>query len=855
MDNAELDELYDDFVSRLDSKTPAEVMRILRRYGASEDRLAQIQDRYEAEMASIKERSIAKEVVNSGRTTWYTGPREGDLYWPTIRRRLEEKGWSGPSIAALDSSSTQIMSRLDHPKTPEFRSRGLVVGHVQSGKTTSFTAVMAKAADRNYKFFIVLAGIHNSLRRQTQLRLEHELASQHPEDWFTLTTPDDDFLKPAANAVTYFAGPDRQKILCVVKKNGTVLTKLEKWLDDASEHLKTCATLIIDDEADQASVATPKINPLILQIMDKLPRSVYLAYTATPFANLLINPANTNDLYPRDFIISLPSPKPPYFGTEVLFGRDPIDADDSKQIDDGYDMIREIPEDEVHNVRPLSKADYEGFQPSITGQLRESILYFWLATAARRIRDIGNEHSTMLIHTSVRTEIHNSFKRPIESFTDRIEEQIRSQDQSLISELEMLWNREASTVPAREFNRTTIPFTKVLAALPQVLGDCRVILDNASSTDRLDYEGAPVTAIAVGGNTLSRGLTLEGLIVSYFVRAVSAYDTLLQMGRWFGYREGYEDLPRVWLTDELRDWFRHLATVEAEIRRDVENYMSDDLHPLNFAVRIRQHSALRVTAAAKMTDAVSATTAFGGRRIQTHFFEIGADNVRTNQAAFTDLVQEIIRSDIEIDHVKPADPYIWRGVDFTLVTKFLGRYSFHPDAYESNDNVLLGYIRKQVEKGTLKEWNVVLTNNRGAPSEYRVPNSDVVVGTAVRSRLKKSDVVDIKTLMSRKDAALDLADADTRIVGLDENGIRDLRSSKAPGVGLLVLYVIDKDSTPSEARAEKSREPLGAPDHLIGVGVVFPPVDGQDSTVEYVSADLSGVELEELDPDSVEASA
>ena len=251
-------------------------------------------------------------------------------------------------------------------------------------------------------------------------------------------------------------------------------------------------------------------------------------------------------------------------------------------------------------VRPLTRADVEGFEPIITDTLRRAVEYFWLVTAARRVRGTGNPHSTMLIHTSVNTAVHNSFKKPLERCCDR-------HGCSSLTVTRLL-ARAAEAVGAGDRTRAGRGLrrdarsrsTSCWHELPGVLDDCRVIMDNSSSEDRLDYENGPVVAIAVGGNTLSRGLTLEGLSVSYFVRAVSAYDTLLQMGRWFGFRNGYADLPRIWMTDELAEWFRHLATVETEMRRDIDIYMTEDETPLTFAVRLRTHPALRVTAAAKM---------------------------------------------------------------------------------------------------------------------------------------------------------------------------------------------------------------------------------------------------------------
>lgn len=286
----------------------------------------------------------------------------------------------------------------------------------------------------------------------------------------------------------------------------------------------------------------------------------------------MIDPS-AEDLYPKDFVVNLPKPNG-HFGTEVLFGRYALDGEDPEQVDDGYDMIRSIPEDDVACVRPETRADVDGFEPVITDSLQTAVEYFWLVTAARRVRRTGNPHSTMLIHTSVNTSVHNSFERPLKRLRDRA---VRSlTDTDLLARLRDLWDRETKQVSAEEFGETKVPFEELLPELADVLASCRIIMDNSSSEDRLDYENGPVVAIAVGGNTLSRGLTLEGLSVSYFVRSVSAYDTLLQMGRWFGFRNGYADLPRIWMTDELAEWFRHLATVETEMRRDIDVYMTED---------------------------------------------------------------------------------------------------------------------------------------------------------------------------------------------------------------------------------------------------------------------------------------
>jgi hypothetical protein len=667
-----------------------------------------------------------------------------------------------------------------------------------------------------------------------------------------LTDLNRDFV-PTANAASFFGGSNKAHVLCVVKKNATVLRKFAEWLNSASGYLQDCPALIVDDEADQATVATKTINPRIREILDCLPKAAYVGYTATPFANLLIDPS-ADDLYPKHFVVSLPKPEG-HFGTEVLFGRYALDGENPEDVDDGYDMIREVPDEDVEYVRPLKKADAAGFIPEITETLNDAIRYFWMVTAARRVRGTGNPHSTMLIHTSVKTAVHNSFRVPLERIRDRMKADLSNP--SVLRGLQDLWDAEMVKVSAEDFGEVKVEFRDLLLELPGVLDDCRIVMDNSSSEDRLDYENGSVVAIAVGGNTLSRGLTLEGLSVSYFVRAVSAYDTLLQMGRWFGYRDGYADLPRIWMTAELNDWFRHLATVETEMRRDIDTYMIEDKTPMSFAVRLRTHPALRVTQAAKMKDAVKAASAYGGQRVQTRYFRTDADWLEANQIAAKRLVSQAVQHAARREE-RPGDGrYIFRDVPYDLVVDFLRRYRFHEKSQECDAQMLVGYIEKRVRSaGSLRRWNVAIVGN---PMENEDKGFEFAPGVAVqrivRARLEtpESGFADIKTLMSRRDAAVDL-DGDAG--SLTEQEIKAERQRQLPDRGLLVLYPIDKVSSPPP-REKQRRLPIDADEHVIGVGLVFPQPYGEDSAIEWISADLSGVDvdadIEEVDFSPIDA--
>lgn len=842
--------IYEIFLKYADASTPHDAAKDLELLGVEKAVIRKVRERHEAETVRIRALDEPPSVWRDGRLTWYLGPdMQRDRNWPKLEAAMCRKGFGDANVAAVDASSTKIVALLDHPKQDRFRSRGLVVGFVQSGKTTNFTAVMAKAADRGYKLFIVLSGIHNTLRRQTQIRLANDLVHANPGDWHEVTTERRDFIPPG-NPKAFFAAKG-QHLLVVVKKNAVVLRKLRDWLGSAGEYLDKCPTLIIDDEADQSTVATAKINPLLFDVLDRFPKVGYVGYTATPFANLLINPADESDFYPRDFIVNLPQPDG-YQGTEVLFGRGLLPGDDPADLAGGSDMIRNVPDDEAADLKPRSRRDAATFQPVMTPSLRAAVEWFWLATAARRARGGGNPHSTMLIHTTIQTAAHEAFQAPLGELRSLVLRKLDTGDPQLLERLRSTWQTETMRVPAADFGEVTVPFDAVLGRLRQVVEDTTVVIDNSQSRSRLDYESGPVTAIAVGGNTLSRGLTLEGLVCSLFVRAVSAYDTLLQMGRWFGYRGRYEDLPRIWMTGELAEWFSDLATVEAEMRQDIDRYMNPGVTPMNFAVRLRAHPKLSITAKAKMTSAVLAHARYGGTLVESRFFPVsdsGRPWLEHNASAARSLVaaaaQHGTRQDVGDESA------LFTRVPHDEVVAFLGRYSFHERSSDAHSGRLIDYIGKRVAAGSLGRWSVgVIGNSQPSADTKRCDlGSGIDVRMVRRSRLDitgeggTAPVADIKTLSSRRDEALDLR-AD-QPGSMTRKELVALRTQQRPDEGLLLLYPIE----PVSDTGKKGRKPLGAPtdDVVIGVALVFPEPASKDSDVEYWSADLSKVEVEQED--------
>ncbi|MFE0458191.1 Z1 domain-containing protein [Kitasatospora sp. NPDC058965] len=841
------------FQARVDTALPHEVTQELRDLFVPDEVIEELLRRHDAETARI---AGLREPLALGRENalpWYTGPRPDDKNWPPFEGLLR-RSLGAEATSKIDEASTRVVAMLDHPATPTFRSRGLVVGHVQSGKTSNFTGVVCKAADRGYRMFIVLSGIHNSLRRQTQARLIRDVVNQNKPSWHQITSTEHDFVPPP-NAQSFLASKD-QTLLLVVKKNAFVLRKLRDWLEQAQEQLGNCPTLIIDDEADQATLATRRINPLIRDVITRLPKVCYVGYTATPFANLLTDPLDHEDFYPRDFILSLPRGAD-YQGPETLFGRHPLDGEDPAVVPGGLDMIRTIPDDELDDLRPKKQSAAAGFAPLITKSLRRAALWFWLSTAARHARGQQAKHSSMLVHAHSDTRVHDSYGAPLRELQEAVSAGLTDRDPVLIDEFRRLWEEESGRVSPTLFGNPVIGFDDLPEQLTNVVRTTKIVMDHYRSTDRLDYDSGPVNVIAVGGNTLSRGLTLEGLVVSFFVRSSNVYDTLLQMGRWFGYRPGYEDLPRIFMPEETRRWFMHLATVEEEMRREIDRYLTEHRTPLELAVRIRCHPKMRVTAPSKAGSAVRAAASYGEQLVESHYFPRLPDDLaskwhETNADAVAELL-DAAALEGRSDPAVPAGRALWREVPAARVVDFLGSYQFHPKSVEASSDLMREYIRRRNENGALATWNIGVVGSSVKKDSSAVPlPGGITVARVTRTQLKATahdDVADIKTLTGSRDEALDLVIPEDE-KSLNRTKLQDLRVRQQPERGLVLLYPIDaKSEVPvrtlnGEKTEVPGRAPLDAPGEVVwGAALIFPRPSGGDALVEYdyVAANLRQV--------------
>jgi len=574
--------------------------------------------------------------------------RQGWYYWPTLRDYLLGKGWNGDAVGSLDDETDRILRQLADPQSNAFDIRGLVLGYVQSGKTANFTALIAKAVDVGYRLIVVLSGTDNGLRRQTQIRLNRELvgyADNRPgsvplppagKQWhqFTNEEPGGDFDSGRANyASLQQPGPP---VLIVMKKNGSRLRRLHAWLEAAPPAVReSLPMLVIDDEADQASVDTrgdrvtappspddaiedPSIiNGLIRQLLLRFDRSAYVAYTATPFANILIphdnrhHPEFGGDLYPKDFFIALPK-REGYYGTEEFYGRLDLSTGEERA---GMEVVTLVPDED------LVALDQGAYPPGLAAAL----LDFVLAGAARRQRGQDGEPATMLVHTSSRIDDQSLLAGQVAENLREVRDAWRYDRASIEPTLRTRWESEFQPRTLAMDPARAVGFDAVAPHVGPFLEALRnkVREINSQAGDILDYAAEPgLKVVAVGGNRLSRGLTLEGLLVSYFVRRSPMYDTLLQMARWFGYRGGYADLTRIHTTEGLKTWFHDLATVEHQLREDLAVYERANLTPDQLGMKILAHPAMLVTSRIKQRHAgtIRVRQTYAGTLAQTFKF-------------------------------------------------------------------------------------------------------------------------------------------------------------------------------------------------------------------------------------------
>lgn len=867
----------------------------------------------------------------TGHEAWLGAALKKDWrYWPRYQDMLERK-MSSTAVDALNASTDRILGLLENPARPgAWDRRGLVVGHVQSGKTANYSGLICKAADAGYKIVIILAGLHNNLRSQTQIRLEEGFlgyetsatgdivkfigVGERGRDFeikpncATNRTNTGDFNTRIAKHLAI--SPEQRPWLFVVKKNKTVLERLLKWIRghvaDATEaetgrrFVSNLPLLLIDDEADHASVDTgeqyigidgtpdedhePKaINSRIRKILNTFAKKAYVGYTATPFANIFIHRQNATpdegpDLYPQSFIINLAAPSN-YVGPARVFG---LQTPEGRT---GLPLTRvfkdHASEDGLSGwmppKHPKDHAPIHMGQDVLPPSLRSAIQSFVLACAGREARGQGAKHSSMLVHVTRYTLVQKEVHRQVEDFVKKMKLRITREidHQSLLDELRELWETDfvptnaaiAHQLTESEEPPTPLPWVDVLAKLPDALSDISVRMVNGKAKDALDFaEDGPkgLKVIAIGGDKLARGLTLEGLCTSYFVRTTKMYDTLMQMGRWFGYRPGYIDLCRLYTTEELVEWFGHIADASEELREEFDAMAESGATPRDYGLRVQSHPVLLVTSPLKMRTAKNLQLSFSGELLETVSMHSDEKNLRQNLDATNKLIaacgapHETNPSRQRGDQEQRWEGFLWSGISAESIAEFFEAFATHPKARKVHSTLLRDFVRSMAATGELTSWTVALLGG-GSGAPYTFSGGLTIDAMTKRSAVK--DITDryaIGRLLSPRDEAIDLDNAAWTAAlaktkrsfnpdaGRQKDGakprepevpngpsIRQIRGkgSESDGVvpvpqrGLLLLYPLDPQQSGIEALA-------GRPDPVMAFGVSFPSSDS-GVKVEY----------------------
>lgn len=561
------------------------------------------------------------------------------LFWTRYKRYLaEQKHFAPEVISQLDDLTDRILDKLFNPQRDDviINKKGLVVGQVQSGKTANYTGLICKAADAGFNLIIILAGIHNNLRSQTQTRIDEGFLGFDTQNTraydmnrtirigvglipgfdnaiansYTTSTERGDFTKQAANTAGFnFNNP--QPIILVIKKNVSVLKRLYSWLKSQSTHdiIANKSLLLIDDEADNASINTSRdgddptaINKNICKIIKLFNRSAYVGYTATPFANIFI-PLDKDDLFPKDFIINLPAPDN-YIGPEKVFGTS-ANPDGNEDL---LPIVFPVTDSDTFVPAGHKRDDPKPTIDDIPESLKTAIKCFIITCAIRIARGQENKHNSMLIHVSRFQAWQNHLKIIIDRLFKYYKSEIEANDPTIMEEFRQIFEEDTpnyrsycsitreimnSPVLSRVDNRMRLhTWNEIKPLLYRAVQKIEVKSINGTSGDSLTYyenEKNGISVIAIGGDKLSRGLTLEGLSVSYFLRASKMYDTLMQMGRWFGYRPGYVDLCRLFTSNELNEWYRHITLASDELREEFRYLAESGGTPENYALKVRTH--------------------------------------------------------------------------------------------------------------------------------------------------------------------------------------------------------------------------------------------------------------------------
>ncbi|MCC5930325.1 MAG: Z1 domain-containing protein [Cyclobacteriaceae bacterium] len=831
-------------------------------------------------------------------------------FWGRYEEYLvNEKNFAPDVVQKLDRLTDNILDSLFDPSLKiSINKKGLVVGQVQSGKTANYTGLVCKAADAGFKLIVIMAGIHNNLRSQTQLRIDESFLgfdTQHTRALdlksikigvgdpyygepivahsLTSSLEKGDFTQGAANALGLNFDTS-EPIIAVIKKNPHVLKRIHVWLSaQASDNtelgkiIRNKSLLLIDDEADNASInisndpeKRSSINDWITKILSLFGKNAYVGYTATPFANIFI-PLDDQNLFPRNFIKNIPAPSN-YIGPEKVFGFSPLEeGENSNSV---LPIINRI--DDYSEFVPDRHKKDDQLPSSIPESLKRAIRCFIITCAIRRLRGQKNVHNSMLVHVTrfmkwqdhISELVSNQFlyyRRGIDQNDPMIIAEFKStfeEDQAGYKSYKTVSNSILNSKLSNLDSQIQVhTWVEVLEHLYEAASRITVKSIHGGSGEALDYYDHKngLSVIAVGGNKLSRGLTLEGLSVSYYLRASRMYDTLMQMGRWFGYRPGYVDLCRLFTSRELNEWFCHITHASEELREEFD-YMSDvaGSTPEQYALKVRTHpGVLQISATNKMRSAITVQISWAGRLVESYEFKKEIDLINHNLSNTKKFI-----SSLPIDFQEKDNGVLWRNISAELVISFFEGIQSVENLKKAEPRKLIQFIQAQLKNKELNSWRIALMSKRNSSKNtiFEIGGKPIEIGNWTRTEddsnssehiyyLKKSHII------SPKDEFIDLSEPEyyralelTNFHRKKEGSAsypsgqivrNEIRDPKNP---LLLIYLLDPEESLIKYPMPKGTNPF------VGYAVSFPK-SNFNAQVSYAVNEELMFDIVEEDPE------
>lgn len=851
--------------------------------------------------------------------------------WNRYKLYMSENDPSFP-INDLDDFTDKILDKCDNPKKQgSWDRRGMVVGHVQSGKTSNYVGLINKATDAGYKVIIIIAGTISSLRRQTQERIDSGYIGRNSSafirenqnrligvgkyksetDIYSLTSSyyksgdEGDFSQSVANRLNIPIG--KNPIVFVIKKNKSILENLIDWFSkneniqevDGTPKLFDVPALIIDDEADAASVNASRdindiktINRLIRTLLNIFNQNTFIGYTATPYANLFIsqdyNEEQTTvvknktykigeDLFPRDFIINIKAPTN-YIGAAKIFGYENTNPELTKE---PLDIFREIDDYDPPFFRTINRENKDILPEYLPPSLERAIKSFILTCAIRRVRGHENKHNSMLVHVALLVRWIDRVAYLVNEKTKEYKNAIQSEDETLLSELKELY--ETDFLPTTKNVLDNLDYTDIRIKehsweeVKKELKNAVLKIDVRSvhgtrSTTNLEYHNIEeidynryengLSVIAVGGSRLSRGITLEGLSVSYYIRTTRMYDSLMQMGRWFGYRPGYVDLCRLYTTNQIFEWFNHITMATEEMRNDFDEMTATHQRPKDFRLKVRNHHGLlTITSLNKLYFSQDIEISFSGENPQTYCLLKTKYAIENNFNALKSLVSTIgfPAKENRVENKGKTRYLFYPNTNIEALCNFIDAYKIEQPSI--NNATLSDYIKTQSKGNKIKEWSICIISNTDekvfidykgktprnerksneslATFELQHNNEVITMGCSVRNqqigRGGEFYLISKNQIDQTGDRYFDLSkDKD-----YSKMAYADIKAQRqAEKKGLLLIYALDERGTPNVNN--------GIP--IVGYSLHFPRID-DEVKVSYTATINKGFDEEVMTDD------